>query len=50
MQRSKTVPVLIAVAFTVFLVVMIASSLGPSGSGSHVMPNGQTMDGSEMSE
>lgn len=48
MRQTKTVPLLIALAFAVFLVVMITSSLGDSPAGSHVMPNGQTMDSGSM--
>ena len=50
MTRSKTTRLLIALAVVAFLAVMVTSSLGGSSSANHVMPDGQTMDGSSMPE
>ena len=49
MRHSSTVRILIAVAIVAFVTVVVASSLGQSSSGTHVMQDGQTMDGSSMS-
>ena len=50
MTRSKTTSILVVLVVVAFVAVVIASSLGQSGSGTHVMPNGQTMDSSAMPE
>jgi hypothetical protein len=49
-RATKHVSLLIALAFTVFVVVMVSSSLGGSGTETHVMPDGSTMEGSSMPE